>query len=364
MRISTGIVLAAFGVSGLRAQTSQSPQRPKPTVAFGAFVDAYYAYDFGRPSNIDRFYSTQPARHNEFNVNLAFVEAKLTHDRIRGRVALQAGTSVQSNYLAEPSIGTISGDDVSRFIQEGYVGLRLGEGLWVDGGIFFSHIGQESWISRDNPTYTRSLVADYTPYYSTGVMLTWQASPRLLIRGHVLNGWQNISETNGDKAVGVRIEWAPSSSLLLGYTNFIGNEAPDDQPTRTRVFNQWFAKATLGQTTWWLTVDYGTQDTPTVDGASWFGGAFIGSLRVSPRVALSARVERYSDPDQVIITTGEDYGFQSWGGSLGVDLTVAGQALWRTEVRGYTGEDALWPDPDGGLRTSGGFLVTSLALSF
>ena len=75
-------------------------------------------------------------------------------------------------------------------------------------------------------------------------------------------------------------------------------------------------------------------------------------------------MERYSDPDQVIIATGEDYGFQTWGGSVGLDLAVASQALWRTEVRGYTGDDALWPDPDGGLRKTGGFIVTSLALSF
>jgi hypothetical protein len=47
------------------------------SVAFGAFVDGYYAYDFGRPRVIDRPFTTQAVRHNEFNVNLAYVEAKL-----------------------------------------------------------------------------------------------------------------------------------------------------------------------------------------------------------------------------------------------------------------------------------------------
>jgi hypothetical protein len=68
-----------------------------PKITFGGFVDGYYAFDFNRPVNFDRAYTTQPARHNEFNVNLAFVEAKIDGPGYRGRLALQTGTSVQSN---------------------------------------------------------------------------------------------------------------------------------------------------------------------------------------------------------------------------------------------------------------------------
>jgi Putative beta-barrel porin-2, OmpL-like. bbp2 len=348
----------------LVAVPAQGQDSAKASVSFGAFVDAYYAYDFGKPASIDRFYTTQPARHNEFNVNLAFVDARLSHDRLRGRFALQAGTSVQANYFAEPTIGTISGGDLSRHIQEAYAGVRLAQGLWVDGGIFYSHIGQESWASRDNPTYTRSFIADYTPYYSTGVKFIWQASAKLAVHLHLVNGWQNISETNSDKSAGLRLEFAPSPQLLLGYSNVIGNELPDSVPSHVRFFNQGFAKATLGKTVWWLTVDYGMQDTDAVDGASWFGTSFIGQLQASSRVALSARVERYSDPDQVIIATGLPYGFATWAGSVGLDVKVAEVALWRVELRGMRGDDPLWPDGGGAPQHNGGFVVTSLGLSF
>jgi hypothetical protein len=333
-------------------------------VTFGGFVDAYYAYDFGRPESIDRFYTTQPARHNEFNVNLAFLEAKLAHDKVRGRLALQAGTSVQANYFAEPGIGLFSGGSLSRHVQEAYVGVRLAEGLWVDGGVFYSHIGQESWASRDNPTYSRSFIADYTPYYSSGVKLTWQASPTLTAHLHVVNGWQNISETNGSKAAGIRLELAASPNLLLGYSNFLGNELPDSVSSHVRFFNQGFAKATLGKTTWWLTVDYGRQDTDAVDGASWYGGSFIGQVLASPRIAFSARVERYSDPDQIVIATGLPDGFETWSGSIGLDAKIADLALWRIELRGFNSDAPVWPDDTGPLKKSGGFVVTSLGVSF
>ena len=56
-------------------------------------------------------------------------------------------------------------------------------------------------------------------------------------------------------------------------------------------------------------------------------------------MALSGRVERYSDPDQIIIATGEDYGFATWSESLGLDVNILQKALWRTEVRLFQGDD-------------------------
>ena len=178
-------------------------------VTLGGFVDAYYAFDFNRPANFDRVYTTQAARHDEFNVNLAFVEVKLDAPRVRGRLALQAGTSVQANYAGEPHKGAISGPDLARFIQEAVVGTRIARNLWIDGGIFLSHIGMEGFISRDNPMYTRSLVADYSPYYESGVKATWQATSTVSALFTVVNGWQNISETNSAKSVGARIDYIP-----------------------------------------------------------------------------------------------------------------------------------------------------------
>jgi hypothetical protein len=58
------------------AATQASPDTAV-TVSFGGFVDSYYAYDFGRPVNFDRPFTTQAVRHNEFNVNLGWVEVKV-----------------------------------------------------------------------------------------------------------------------------------------------------------------------------------------------------------------------------------------------------------------------------------------------
>ena len=333
-------------------------------VRVGAFVDTYYAWDFSRPPSLDRVYTTQPARHSEFNVNLAFIEARLDRESLRGRIAVQAGTSVQSNYATEPQIGSVSGPDLSRLLQEAYVGVRVATPLWVDAGMFCSHIGQESWISRDNPTYMRSLIADYTPYYSAGVRAVWQASAAFTVHLHLVNGWQNISETNEDKAAGLRVEYAPSGTVLFGYSDFVGDKQPDSLPNRLRMYNQAFAR--LGRTDGaavWVTFDLGTESAPDADGSTWYGVAAIGRVPVTSALALSLRLERFADPDGVIVAGLGTSGFETTGASVGLDVALPRAFLWRTERRGFRGDQAIYPERDGGLSRNSAVAVTSLALS-
>ena len=367
------LTAAVVAPCAIRAQNTQPDTSIK--VSFGGFVDAYYAWDSSEPPTFDRsfaggtLFTTQPARHNEFNVNLAFVEAKLDGPRVHGRLALQAGTSVQSNYSGEPTNGAISGSSLARLLQEAFAGVKIGENLWIDGGIFFSHMGLEGWISRDNPTYTRSLVADYSPYYSTGMRAIWQATPRLTAHVHVVNGWQNISENNSGKGAGLRLDYAPSSSTTLSYYNFFTDEAGN----RLRTFNGAGAKIVAGRTTLLGQFDFGTQGKSTVDNrtASWYGLTAIARVQVTPAVALSGRFERYDDEDQVILGTGaQDDGtpngaFRANGGSIGLDVSPQSRLLWRTELRGFSNETAVFPDGKTGSPQQGSaFVVSSLAVTF
>ena len=72
--------------------------------------------------------------------------------------------------------------------------------------MFFAHTGLEGWITRDNLTYTRSLIAEFSPYYEAGAKLTWTASPEVTAQLDILNGWQNISNYNTPPAVGIRVD--------------------------------------------------------------------------------------------------------------------------------------------------------------
>ncbi len=329
-------IISRFAViTVLSVQSIYAADNP---VSFGGFVDTYYAFDANQPGNFDRAYTTQPARHNEFNVNLAHVDAQLKEDRVHGRIALQVGTSVQSNYSTEPSWGTISGPSLGRHIQEGYVGYRIAEGLWVDAGIYFSHIGAESWISRDNMTYTRSLVADYSPYYQSGAKVTYQLSKPISLQLHVVNGWQTISESNLPKSLGSQVAYSFSDTTSLTYNTLFGKELGGYRHFHDFIFKMGFTQNwSMG-----LQADIGFQR----GAGSWNGQSLISRYALMPTLAFVGRIERYSDPSQIIVTTLSKSGFQVFGASLGTDVQLHTRVMWRTEVRAQEAKDAIYPKRD------------------
>ncbi len=371
----TMALLTAAALSSLRAQAAPTDTTPK--ISVGGFIDGYYAYDFGKPASLDRSFAggapftTQPARHNEFNINLAFLELKLDAPHYRGRFAVQTGTSVQSNYSGEPTNGTVSGSSLSRLIQEAVVGVKVADNVWIDGGVFYSHMGMESWASKDNPTYTRSLVAEYSPYYQSGVKATWTPTAKLTAQLDVVNGWQNISENNSSKGAGIRLDFAANANSTISYYNFFSDEAG----SKLRTFNGVGVKQTSGKLTLLGQVDVGTQaQSAGANGtATWYGWTAVAKVQSTPTVAFVVRAEGYEDKDQVIIATGSVAGlnampnpaFRAIGGSVGIDVTPYARIAWRSEVRGWLNRSAVFPD--GTSKTpskSSTVAVTSLSLIF
>jgi hypothetical protein len=328
-------------------------------VSWGFFLDSNYAFDSNRPPNRERSFTTVPAKHNEFGINLAHIEGVFTSERVRGRLALQAGTSVVANYSTEyrdPSKTGGHSADLLQHIQEATMGYRLTEALWLDAGIYFSHIGLESFISKQNWTYTRSLIADFSPYYQTGARLTYELSPQWSFQLHILNGWQNIIENNSDKALGTQIAYKPSDRIAVVYNTFLGHE------NGTRFLNDFTFSYRIGSG--WdasLALDFGLQST-NAGTELWWGTSLINRFRVGETTHLALRLEAYQDPESVIVTTGTSGGFQVVGASANIDEQLTAQLLWRNEVRVLRATDSIFPAASGGSSTTV-FGVTSLSLA-
>lgn len=322
------------------------------------FVDAYYALAFATPPAKTRAYTTQPLYHNEFSINFAFLSLAYSSDRVRGRFAAHLGSYAELNYAVEPQFW--------RNIFEANAGYRLHDNLWFDAGVFASHIGFESAISKDNWTYTRSIVADYSPYYETGAKLTWTPSGEWLVSLLMLNGWQIIRETNSDKSFGTQVQWKPASNLLFNWSTYIGNDQTDTAARQVRYFNNFYAQIGLSDKfSLALLFDIGVQErannTPS---SAWLGGAIMGKYTLNDRITLAARGEYYSDPQGIIILTGTANNFQTFSASVNVDVALAANLLWRLEGRLFYSRDAIYPTENGVRRASDGFVVTSLAFSF
>lgn len=303
---------------------------------YAALIDTYYAYDFNHPE-VNRFFTTQPVKHGQLAVNLAYAEVKFQTDRLRSRIALQTGDSVERNAVNEKGFG--------RYIQESYLGAKLGEKTWLDAGVFFGNIGAESWISKDNWTYTRALNLDYVPYYSAGVRLVHEFNSKQSAHLQILNGWQNISENNNSKAVGMQYKHLLSEEFTFTYNNFFGDEEVVSDKPRFRAYHNFIFKWHYSE--FWqylIAFDIGHQAQQENDGVDpWFSPTATVRRVLNPNQSLAARLEYYNDRHQVNVPTGTPNGFQVIGASVNFDQKLAEKALWRTELRGFKSKDEIFP---------------------
>ena len=333
-----------------------------PLTLYG-FVDGYYGYDFtGRQAQRPAFLYAHN-RANEFTVNNAVLGLRYQDERVRGAVGLHAGTYVEANYAGEP--------EVLRAIYEAYAGFRPFAKAWLDLGVFTSHIGFESALSKDNWTLTRSLMAENSPYYEAGARLTYAVSDKLTLTGLVLNGWQNIRDNNRAKAVGTQIQWQPTGKLLLNSSTFYGNEQPQALVSRRRYFHDFYVRyAATRRLSLAVVFDVGKQQ-PAGRRArldTWHTGAAFVRYQLADQWWVAGRYEYYHAQRGVFIRSispaPTDPLFYVQGGSVNFDYAPTAHVLCRVEGRLLHSRDPLFPNDAGQLTRPYGNVTSSIALSF
>lgn len=327
-------------------------------LAWSGFLDTYYAYDFNDPKERDRSYTTQPSRHNEFNINLAYIDIELKEPERRGRIALQHGTSVDSNYAGESNKSL-------QVIQEAFVGFKLAEKLGMDAGIFFSHIGHESFISKHNINYTRSLNADNVPYYQTGVRFDYEINERESFQLHILNGWQRINENNSGKALGTQYKRVLNDSSTFTYNTFFGDELETSAKSRFRTYHNFMFESKFAELLAQYSLDMGTQaqeDEKGID--TWYATSLMIGHKLDSKSQVGYRLEYYLDKDQANVVTNTPNGFQVLSISINFDREIAKETFWRTELRSFSSKDKIFQSLDDQLKGLNSLLVTSISISF
>ncbi|GAA3933716.1 porin [Chitinophaga oryziterrae] len=334
----------------------------KPLKVTG-YLETYYSYDFGKPGNNLRpgfLYSYN--RHNEVNINLGYIKAAYEKDNVRANLALMAGTYANANLAAERG--------VMRNVFEANAGVKIMKEhqLWIDAGIFASHIGFESAIGKDCWNLTRSILAENSPYYESGVRVSYTSSnDKWYVSGLFLNGWQRIQRVDGNHtpAFGHQVTFKPNDKLVFNSSSFIGNDKPDSVK-QMRYFHNFYALMQFsGKLGLIAGFDIGAEQ--KAKGSSgyntWYSPVLILRYKPVEKVAIAARGEYYRDEKGVIIATATPDGFQTWGYSLNFDYTILDNVMWRIEGRGFSGKDAIFLK-DATPSTTNFSLTTSLAISF
>lgn len=347
----------------LNVYYSFSQEENKKPFTFSGYLETYYSYDFGNPDNHLRpgfVYSYN--KHNEVNLNLGFAKVNYAKDNIRGNFALMAGTYAEYNLAAE--------QDLMKNIFEANVGVKISSkyNLWVDAGIMPSHIGFESAIGKDCMNLTRSILADNSPYYEAGVKIGYtSSSEKWYLAAMYLNGWQRIQKVDGNQtpAFGTQVTYKPSGKITLNWSTYFGNEQPDID-RKWRYFNNFYGQFKVSEKANLIAgFDIGAQQAE--NGSSnynmWYSPVVIAQYKPTAKIQLAARGEYYQDKQGVIIATGTENGFKTYGFSANFDYLVTDNAMFRIEARSLNSKDAIFLN-DATHSKNNVFVTTSLAISF
>jgi hypothetical protein len=352
-------LIIAIGLTASNATFAQQETKIKIT----GYLETYYGYDFNKPADNNRpgfVYSHN--RHNEVNLNLGFIKANYDNGTVRGNLALMTGTYANANLAAEPG--------VLKNIFEANGGYKISKtaNLWIDAGIFASHIGYESAISKDCWALTRNIVSDNTPYYESGAKITYGSNDgKFTIAGLYLNGWQRINRLDGNSqpAGGLQITFKPTDKIVLNYSNYLGTEGKDDVRVR-RFYNNFYGIFQLN-TQFGVTAgfDYGVQQKAkgSTEMNEVISPVIIAQYKFNPNWALAGRVEYYEDVNGVIIATNTPEGFKTKGYSMNVDYSPVSNAVLRLEGKVIDSKDRIFTRELSPVNHSA-TITASIALSF
>jgi hypothetical protein len=331
---------AGFAIAGLSlllstttvmAQTEApaSPPSPPPPPAaapridVGGYVDVYYGYNFDETDPALRSFDVQ---HNAFSLSAADVSLSKTPtaaSRVGFTTDVFFGRSADLTASFEPAS---DGKEIYKNLKQAYLSLLTGKVQW-DAGKFVTPMGAELLESQSNWNYTRSILFGYAvPLYHLGVRASWTVDPRLTVTGMVVNGWNNASETNGEKTVHASLTLKPSSSLTWIANYMVGREAPEPAAERAlrHLFDSTLTYALTPKLSLMANVDYGAEGA-----VKWGGIAGYAKYVVTPAWTLVGRYEYVDDSRGGFMTIGG----KAQSLTLTSDHLIAGALRARLEYR-------------------------------
>lgn len=233
-----------FGWGDFTWMNGQSRQKDFPLKAFGdavtlsLYLDFNYAYSGNHPRDDTLTSTASIPRHNEIEINLVSVGFDWNYKNVIGRISLQWGEMLG---VVQDLDGTVNRGrslklDSLRYIREAVAGYHfegVGHGLNLEGGIFMSYIGLESYLLAENWNYQRSLICEHTPFYFHGVRAQYFPTDRVKIEPWLMNGWQTYGKWNVAPSGGMALRWSPTEAVTLIGNFYLGTDTPN-VPDRLR----------------------------------------------------------------------------------------------------------------------------------
>jgi hypothetical protein len=190
------------------AAPAAAPAAPTWSVGpmdISGMIDVYYSDNFNRPNaqnngQVNDFYNFND-KTDQFNISAAKFSLNHDPDPIGAHVDFIYGRT--NNFINAAPSNSSSADQLN-FIEQAFLSIKpaKAKGFELDFGKFVTSAGAEVIESKDNWNYSRSLLFSYAiPYWHFGVRTSMPVSKVDTIGIQVVNGWNNISKSNGGATI-------------------------------------------------------------------------------------------------------------------------------------------------------------------
>jgi len=270
-------------------ETLSSPSNLKVS----GYLESYYVNPRHNNGDLPNYvYSYQQTE--QLNINLGLIQAKYSSDAFRGNLGIASGTFMRANYAKESGV-----------------------------------------------------LNNLTPYFETGAKLSFTSQDqRWTFAGLVLNGWQRIRRQadNSLPAIGHLISYQSPSGVLINSSSFIGSDTPDHD-RKMRYFHHFNIQIPMTeQLQMQLAWDIGAEQREKSSSRYyvWHAPLIQARYQWHPAWSMTARLEAYQDPHEVMIQTVGDRGFRASAFSSNVDFRPNTSVMYRIELKkiNVSGDDS------------------------
>ncbi len=308
LQIMAGAAMATALLAG--AQDSASTPAPAEPATWSVgpmdlsgLIDGYYSYNFNTPTAANNGQANDLYDFNDKTNQFNLSEAKLTlnhdPDPIGAHVDFVYGRV--NEFINAAGANTTSADQLN-YIEQAFLSVKpkSAKGFELDFGKFVTSAGAEVIEAKDNWNYSRGLLFGWAiPYWHFGARATMPIGSET-IGVQVVNGWNNISKTNGGATIGVTSSYVkPKATLNLNY--YGGPENPTTTTGYRHLFDGVLLLTPSDKFNAYINYDYGqNRDALVAQGDTllnhWQGIAVAAKGQVSGSSALAFRYENFRDP--------------------------------------------------------------------
>lgn len=269
---------------------------------YGAYLDIGGIANFNFPDNDLWRSRTTASRHNQPapNMVLAYVRKDASEASRWGmELGVQGGyDSVDFAFLVGEK--KVDGADVLRHIHRANASYLapIGNGLTITAGLFNSLMGYESLYAKDNANYTRSWIADNTPYMMFGVNAAYPVNDRLTVTAFVINRYYHLAYTVAQPSYGGKWSYALTPRLTAMQTLYWGPDQTDASLEFWRLYGNHILEWKADEVTIAASYDIGTEDIANRPGSPRtfvMGGNMVVKWHVAGPWSVAVRPEFYWD---------------------------------------------------------------------